>query len=129
MGLAFLANLNRVAVFVGLNANLPWVIVPWYAGTTMLAAAALGVGLPPDFRGELSTLFSFGMFTRAFWERAGELLRPFLGPFLVGPTIGAAVIGLAAFPIACAVLKRHGQGGPRPSSSLRTSRARVEGRD
>ena len=107
MGLAFLANLNRLAVFVGLNANLPWIIVPWYAGTTMVAAAALGVGLPPDFRGELSGLFSLGMFTRAFWERAGDLLRPFLAPFLIGPTIGAAVVGLAAYPVAYAMLRRR----------------------
>ena len=129
MGLAFLAHLNRVAVFVGLNANLPWIIVPWYAGTTILAAAVLGVGLPPDFRGELAGLFSLGMFTRAFWERAGDFLRPFLLPFLIGPTIGAAIVGLATYPATCAVLKRRGQGGPYPSSSLRTSRARVEGRD
>ena len=64
MGLAFLANLNRLAVFVGLNANLPWIIVPWYAGTTMVAAAALGVGLPPTFRGELSGAVRSNVYAR-----------------------------------------------------------------
>ena len=129
MGVAFLANLNRLAVFVGLNANLPWIIVPWYAGTTMLAAAALGIGLPPDFGGELAALFSLGMFTRAFWERGADLLRPFLAPILIGPTIGAAMVAIATYPLTNAVLRRRGHGGPRAAGSLGASRAPVEGRD
>ena len=107
MSLAFALGLNRLAVFAGLNANLPWVIVPWYAGTTAIAAALLGVALPPEFRRDLSALFSLGFFTRAFWTHAGDLLRPFLLPFLVGPTVGAAVVGLAAYPATYAVLKRR----------------------
>ena len=117
MGLAFLANLNRVAVFVGLNANLPWIIAPWYAGTTMLAAAALGVGVPADLRGELAALFSLGMFTRAFWERAGGLLQPFLAPFLIGPTIGAALVGLATYPATCALLNRRRRAARAPEGA------------
>ncbi len=56
MTLAFLLGLNRVAVFVGLNANLPWFVVPWYAGATLVAARALGVPLPEDFRAELGAV-------------------------------------------------------------------------
>lgn len=106
IGLAFLLGLNRVAVFVGLNANLPWIVVPWYAGTTMAAAWALGVTLPLEFRRELAEVFSLGLFTKAFWVRAGHLLSPFLLPFLVGPTLGAAIVGLAAYPASCTVLRR-----------------------
>jgi uncharacterized protein (DUF2062 family) len=98
MTLAFLFGLNRLAVFVGLNANLPWLVVPWYTGTTLAAATLMDIPLPADFRREISVLFSRGMLSRDFWTHAAGMLRPFLIPFLVGPTIGAALIGLAAYP-------------------------------
>lgn len=107
MALAFLLDLNRLAVFIGLNANLPWVIVPWYAGTTIAAASVIGIGLPAEFRRELSELFAAGVFSRAFWQHARTLLQPFLVPFLVGPTIGAVILGLAAYAATCAMLRRQ----------------------
>jgi uncharacterized protein len=107
MTAAFLLGLNRLAVFVGLNANLPWIIAPWYAGTTIAAAALLGISLPVDFRRDLSALFSLGVFSRSFWAQAGDLLRPFLLPFLIGPTAGAAIVGLAVYPATVAMLKRR----------------------
>jgi uncharacterized protein (DUF2062 family) len=109
MTLAFVLGLNRLAVFVGLNANLPWIIAPWYAGTTLAAAAAMGMTLPADFRRELSALFSLGVFSRDFWLQASGLLTPFLMPFLIGPTIGAAAVGLAAYPAAHMMLRRRPQ--------------------
>ena len=57
-GIAFLLGLNRLAVFVGLNANLPWLIVPWYAGTTIAAAHAMGIAVPADVGDQVSVLFS-----------------------------------------------------------------------
>lgn len=107
MAVAFLLSLNRLAVFVGLNANLPWIIAPWYAGTTIAAAALLGVALPADFRRDVSALFSLGVFSRDFWAHAGDLLRPYLLPFLIGPTAGAAIVGLAVYPATVAMLKRR----------------------
>lgn len=107
MALAFLFGLNRLAVFVGLNANLPWIVAPWYAGATLAAAAAIGVPLPADFRSELTALFSLGVFSRQFWAQAGGLLLPFLTPFLIGPTVGATVVALAAYPAAHAMLARR----------------------
>ena len=104
MTMAFLLRLNRLAVFLGLNANLPWIIAPWYAGTTLVAAAAMGIALPADFRRELTGLFSFGVFSREFWAQAGGLLKPFLMPFLIGPTVGAAVVGLVTYPTAHVML-------------------------
>ena len=110
MALAFALGLNRLAVFAGLNANLPWIIAPWYAGTTIAAASVLGIAMPSDFRRDLSSLFSLGVFTRPFWDHAGSLIRPFLLPFLIGPTVGATVIGLAAYPAAYAILRRRRSG-------------------
>jgi hypothetical protein len=109
MALAFLLGLNRLAVFVGLNANLPWIIAPWYTGTTLAAAAALGVSTPSDFGREMSGLFSLGVFSREFWTHAGRVVRPLVGPFLVGPTIGAALAGVGAYVVAHAMLSRRSQ--------------------
>jgi len=106
-GIAFLLGLNRLAVFVGLNANLPWLIVPWYAGTTIVAAQAMGIAVPVDVSDQVSALFSYGIFTRAFWSHAAGIVRPFLVPLIVGPTIGAAGIATAAYFLARRVLERR----------------------
>jgi uncharacterized protein (DUF2062 family) len=116
MALAFVLRLNRLAVFLGLNANLPWLIAPWYAGTTLAAAAAMGLVIPSGFRREMDVLFSLGVFSRDFWAHAVEVLRPFFIPFFIGPTIGAAVVGLAAYPAACAMLSRRSQGSLKKRS-------------
>ena len=105
--LAFLFRLNRLAVFIGLNANLPWFIAPWYAGTTLLAAYVLGVAVPAEFGSEIARIFGLGILSRAFWSELWALVRPFLVPYLVGPTIGAAVIGAATYPVTRALLERR----------------------
>lgn len=107
MSLAFLLGLNRVAVFAGLNANLPWIIVPWYAGTTTAAAWAMGIRVPADFRRELAETFSLGVFSKAFWLQFASVLRPYLPAFLIGSTVGAAVVGLVAYPAVYTVLRRR----------------------
>jgi len=105
--LAFLLRLNRVAVFVGLNANLPWIVAPWYAVTTIAAARVMGVGLPDDFRAAVAELFSRSLLSRDFWAHAGALVQPFLVPYLVGPTVGAVVMGAVAYSVAHALLRRR----------------------
>jgi uncharacterized protein len=105
--IAFLLRLNRVAVFLGLNANLPWIVVPWYALTTIAAARALGLGLPDDFRARLAGLFAHSLFARQFWAEAWALLEPFLVPYLIGPTIGAAIIGVLTYVATSAILERR----------------------
>lgn len=107
MGLAFLLRLNRLAVFLGLNTNLPWFMAPWYAATTVAAAALLGFTLPPDVGGEIGLLFQRSVFTREFWSHAGGLVRPFLVPFLIGPTVGAALVAAVAYPVTHAFLRRR----------------------
>ena len=36
---AFLLNFNRVAVLLGVYSNLPWIVAPYYAFTTMFVGA------------------------------------------------------------------------------------------
>jgi len=39
IAIAFMFSLNRVAVLLGVYSNLPWIIAPYYAFTTMMGAA------------------------------------------------------------------------------------------
>src|SRR5262245_61368134 len=106
-GIAILFGLNRLAVFIGLNANLPWLIVPWYAGTTVLAAHLLGITVPADVADQIRTLFSYGFMTSQFWAHAASIIRPFVVPLIIGPTVGAAVIATGAYFVARRVLERR----------------------
>ena len=54
--LAFLLNLNRVAVLLGVYSNLPWIIAGYYAFTTMMGAAILRTPLPPTFASASATV-------------------------------------------------------------------------
>lgn len=107
MAIAVVFRLNRVAVFVGLNANLPWFLVPWYGGTTLAAAWLLGNGSPEAIGRQIEGLFSAGWSPASFLERAFGLLSTSFVPLIVGPTVGAAVVALVTYPIARAVLVRR----------------------
>src|SRR6202007_2782000 len=55
---AFLFNLNRVAVLLGVYSNLPWIIGAYYAFTTMVIGGALTeTRVPPGFGAQLGQLF------------------------------------------------------------------------
>ena len=107
---AFLFNLNRVAVILGVYTNLPWVIAPYYTVTTMAAARVLGVGMPPDFAHQLSTLFELSIFGRAFWAELAHLLSPLLWPFVLGSLVGATLLSVISYLVAVPAIeagRRH----------------------
>jgi uncharacterized protein len=104
VALAFLLNLNRVAVLLGVYSNLPWIIGAYYASTTMLGAALLRTRLPEGFRDRLSDLFELSVLQGGFWQELARLLMPLLWPFTVGSTLGAIVLALAAYPLALAFI-------------------------
>jgi uncharacterized protein (DUF2062 family) len=97
---AFLLNLNRVSVMLGVYSNLPWLLGPYYAVTTVLGARLTGHRLPPGFRLRLSELFELSLFQGEFWHRLGEVLKPLGLSFVVGSMIGAVVLAAAAYPLA-----------------------------
>lgn len=107
MALAFLLGLNRLAVFVGLNANLPWILVPWYVGTTLLAAALLGIETPPEAGQAIRQVFTGGWAPTDILPRLRMSMMPVLMPFLVGPTIGAVLVSAASFVVARGLLMRR----------------------
>ncbi|MBE3087763.1 MAG: DUF2062 domain-containing protein [Chloroflexi bacterium] len=97
LALAFLLGLNRVAVIIGVYSNLPWIMAQWYALMTALGAWLLGTRLPHGFAGRLRQLFALSLLDAEFWRRLADLLRPLLWPYVVGSTLGAAVLAGAAF--------------------------------
>jgi uncharacterized protein (DUF2062 family) len=104
VALAFLLNLNRVAVLLGVYSNLPWIIGAYYASTTMLGAALLRTRLPEGFRDRLSDLSELSVLQGGFWQELARLLMPLLWPFTVGSTLGAIVLAAAAYPLALAFI-------------------------
>jgi len=100
---AFLLSFNRVAVLLGVYSNLPWVVGPYYAFTTMFVGARLtGHRIPPGFRQQVSILFGQSLFTGGFWHHLVILFRPWLVPYTVGSLIGALVLSAIAYPLALA---------------------------
>jgi uncharacterized protein len=99
---AFLLNLNRVAVLLGVYSNLPWVIAPYYAFATMAGATITGHKLPPGLKSQLGALFELTVFGSAFWRELITILKPLLWPYVVGSTCGAIVLAAIAYPLALA---------------------------
>jgi uncharacterized protein (DUF2062 family) len=99
---AFLLNLNRVAVLLGVYANLPWVIAPYYAFATMAGAVVTRTRVPEGLRGQLAALFALSVFHGEFWHRLITILKPLLWPYAVGSTLGALVLAAIAYPLALA---------------------------
>jgi uncharacterized protein (DUF2062 family) len=100
---AFLLNFNRVAVLLGVYSNLPWIVAPYYAFTTMFVGARLtGYRIPPGFRDQVTALFEQSLFSGDFWRQLLVLFRPFLVPYTVGSLIGAVVLSAIAYPLALA---------------------------
>jgi uncharacterized protein len=106
LALAFAFRLSRVAVLVGLCANLPWIMVPWYVLTTGAAAAVIGVSTATAV--DLSVgLLSVPIFDLAFLERTGVVATGLFWPFLLGPTTGALLLAVAAYFISFRMLSRR----------------------
>ena len=100
---AFLFNLNRLAVLVGLCVNLPWLVGPYYAAATALGAWLMGTSVPPDLVARLEAIWALPGWGARLSVLAG-LLQPFLWAFCVGSLIGSALLGVGAYAVARPVL-------------------------
>lgn len=94
---ALVLRLSRVAILAGLCVNLPWIMVPWYTLTTVAAAAVMGTPIGPEIGSALSQLLDLSIFSSTFWTRAAEIVSPFLWSFIIGSTLGAVLVGIAAY--------------------------------
>jgi uncharacterized protein (DUF2062 family) len=97
IGVAFVFNLNRVAVLVGVYSNLPWIIAAWYALTTAFGAWLLGTKLPAAFGDRVKQLFSLSLFRPEFWRQVAHDMHPLLWPYCVGSLLGATVLCVIAY--------------------------------
>lgn len=102
---AFLFNLNRVAALLGVYANLPWIIGPYYAVATMVGAQITRHQIPQGFRAQLGALFDLSMYEGEFWHRLVVVLKPFALPYAVGSTLAALLLAAAAYQLALAFVK------------------------
>jgi uncharacterized protein (DUF2062 family) len=97
-------RLSRVAVLIGLCANVPWIMLPWYGLTTAGAATLLGTSSDVELAERLRRILSVPFYQAAFWGHARDLLDAFFWPFLIGPTVGALVVAGLAYTVALRVL-------------------------
>jgi hypothetical protein len=102
---AFLLNLNRVAVLLGVYMNLPWFLGPYYAIATMVGAQITRHRIPRGSGAQLRALFTLSMFHAEFWHRLFTLMKPLAWPYAVGSTIGALLLAAAAYQVALAFIE------------------------
>lgn len=102
---AFVLNLNRVAVVLGVYSNLPWILPAYYTVATIAGAAVLRTEVPPGLSEEFSR-----MVTSLSWagiQALGRTLSPLVWAFLVGSTAGAVVLAGGAYRISLAMIVAH----------------------
>lgn len=104
LALAFALNLNRLAVLLGMWVNLPWFIAPFYALATALGAWILGSKMPADFLPHLDRIWQTPGWLARF-DALGQLLRPLLPAYLLGSSILAVFLGVAAYFLSLAFLR------------------------
>jgi uncharacterized protein (DUF2062 family) len=104
IGAAVAFRLSRVAVLVGLCANVPWVMVPWYAGTTAAAATFLGTSSTVDLSERLGRIFAVPFYQAAFWRHAADLVEAYFFAFLIGPSLGALALAAITYAVASRIL-------------------------
>ncbi len=107
IGAAVAFRLSRVALLIGLCANVPWIMLPWYVLTTAGAAALLGTSSTVGLNERLAHLLSVPFYRAAFWGHAGALLDAFFWPFLLGPSAGALTLSAITYALASRVLIRR----------------------
>jgi uncharacterized protein (DUF2062 family) len=118
--LAFVFNLNRVAVFAGLWVNLPWFMGPYYAATTAFGCWITGTPMPPNFLSQLQDIWALSSWRDRMMAFV-HLLQPLFLPYTLGSVIGAMPIGFLAYRATLAFIRarrRHQHSDPGASPSL-----------
>lgn len=92
---AFAFSLNRVAVLLGVYANLPWIIGPYYVLAT--AVGALLVGQAGTDLSELMRLFEHSPLRAEFWHEVSAL-KALFWPYVIGSTLGSLVLSAVSYP-------------------------------
>jgi uncharacterized protein (DUF2062 family) len=117
LALAFLLNLNRVAVLAGCWVNLPWFMGPYYAAATAIGTWLTGTPMPPQLLTRLEAVWSLPGW-RDRLVALGHLLRPLLLPYTLGSLLTALPLGLLTYRVALAFIhaRRPHPTPPGPAS-------------
>lgn len=102
---AFAFNLNRIAVLLGVYSNVPWILPAYYTLATLAGAALLGTDVPPGLLKELRDSLA-----DASWGEFRALakgLTPLLWAYVLGSTIGAVALAIAAYRASLAAIVAH----------------------
>jgi uncharacterized protein (DUF2062 family) len=113
LALAFLFDLNRVAVLLGVYTNLPWIMGPYYALATALGASLLGVKVPATLPDDLKTLFQH--WSPKAIPALGHLLERFAWSFALGSTLMAGAAAALAYLAAYAFITTRRSAARRPA--------------
>jgi uncharacterized protein len=97
---AFLLNLNRVAVLLGVYSNLPWFLAPYYVLATTVGIRLTGQRPPPGLESRMTSLFELSLYHGEFWRQLGSILKPLLVPYTIGSLLGALLLAAVAYPLA-----------------------------
>jgi uncharacterized protein (DUF2062 family) len=102
---AFLFNLNRVAVVLGVYSNLPWILPAYYTLATLGGAALLRVDVPPSVLEDLTSAVSQASWTE--FRQVARALAPLVWAYTVGSTIGAVALAALAYRSSLAMIEAH----------------------
>ena len=102
---AFALNLNRVAVLIGVYANLPWILPAYYSLATMAGAAILRVPLKPQLLRELTS--ALVEFSWADVRHFAHALTPLIWSYALGSTLGAILLALVAYRVSLTMIVAH----------------------
>ena len=105
LAIAFLFNLNRVAILLGVWSNTPWFIVPYYMIATWIGMKVTGFRMDKAI---LKRMFQSGMdqgfMSSDFWGRVASQWGLLLS-FMIGSLILAACFTLIAYPLSLEWIK------------------------
>ena len=105
VAIAFILNLNRVAVVLGVYSNLPWILPAYYTLATIAGAALLGVDVPPHLLRQLTDAVS--LTSLAGFREIGRTLAPLLWAYTLGSTLGSVILAGIAYRLSLAMILAH----------------------
>jgi uncharacterized protein (DUF2062 family) len=105
LAVAFLFNLNRVAILLGVWSNTPWFIVPYYTIATWVGMRVTGFQIDKMTLRKIFQLeMNQGFMSSDFWGRVASQWGLLLS-FMIGSLILAACLTLIAHPLSLKWIK------------------------
>lgn len=105
LAFAFIFNLNRVAVILGVYSNLPWILPAYYTLATLAGAALLRIDVPPGLLENLTLAV-----TQISWpefRRVADSLTPLVWAYTLGSTLGALALSAVAYRLSLTMIEAH----------------------